>query len=145
MVINAGTPGTCTHCTTCYPAHALTVRHVAPHFFPGEHQFVFDGKNMTINRQLAIFITMNPMYEHRSVLPSNLKALFRPLAMMVPDNTMIAEVSLYAAGFRTASTVAVKLVTCLKVGGVGGGRGAGERGGGGGVWRGRACVTLQHR
>lgn len=38
-----------------------------------ERYFVFEGRNLQINNSLAIFITMNPMYEFRNVLPSNLK------------------------------------------------------------------------
>ena len=58
---------------------------------------------------------MNPMYEFRNVLPSNLKALFRPVAMMVPDYRLIAEVSLYANGFQSAAALATNLVSVLKV------------------------------
>lgn len=35
---------------------------------------------------------------------------------MVPDYTMIAEVSLHAAGFQSAHMLATKLVSCMKVG-----------------------------
>ncbi|GIL68853.1 hypothetical protein Vafri_22075 [Volvox africanus] len=81
----------------------------------GQRYTVFEGRTMYVNSSLAMFVTMNPMYEHRSVLPSNLKSLFRPVAMMVPDYTMIAEVSLYAAGFQSAQMLATKLVSCLKI------------------------------
>ena len=50
------------------------------------------------------------------MLPSNLKALFRPVAMMVPDYRLIAEVSLYANGYRDAAALAINLVSVLKVG-----------------------------
>lgn len=34
---------------------------------------MFEGRNLGINASLALFITMNPMYEFRNMLPSNLK------------------------------------------------------------------------
>lgn len=39
----------------------------------GQRSFVFEGRSIALNRDLAIFITMNPMYQFRNVLPSNLK------------------------------------------------------------------------
>ena len=72
------------------------------------------GKQVKVNPDMAIFITMNPGYAGRSNLPDNLKQLFRSLAMTKPDGQLIAQVMLYSQGFRTAEKLASKIVPFFK-------------------------------
>lgn len=68
------------------------------------------GKQLRINKNIGIFITTNPTYAGRSTLPPNLTKLFRPMAMTRPDRELIAQVMLFSQGFRTAESLASKIV-----------------------------------
>ena len=50
-------------------------------------------------------------YAGRAELPENLKALFRPCAMVVPDFELICEIMLVAEGFLEARLLARKFIT----------------------------------
>ncbi|EGD76743.1 dynein heavy chain isotype 1B [Salpingoeca rosetta] len=79
----------------------------------GQPQAELLGRTVDINPNSGIFITLNPAgkgYGGRQKLPDNLKQLFRPVAMSRPDLELIAEVMLFAEGFRAAKDLGRKLV-----------------------------------
>lgn len=71
-----------------------------------------EGDEVTLDPTCGAYITMNPGYLGRSELPEGLKALFRPMTVMVPDLVLICENMLMAEGFVTAKALASKFF-CL--------------------------------
>jgi dynein heavy chain len=72
-------------------------------------RFRFDESDINLDAKTGIFITMNPGYAGRVELPDNLKALFRPCVMVVPDMETICEIMLLSEGFNSARLLARKM------------------------------------
>lgn len=70
---------------------------------------------MRLIHTIGIYVTMNPGYAGRSELPDNLKALFRPVTMVVPDLILICENMLMSEGFNLAKILAKKMCVLYKL------------------------------
>ncbi|CAE7303428.1 ODA11 [Symbiodinium natans] len=74
-------------------------------------RFFLQGDEIHLDRGVGVFITMNPGYLGRSELPEGLKALFRPITVMVPDFMLIMENMFMSEGFLDAKNLALKFST----------------------------------
>ncbi|NXF29028.1 DYH10 protein, partial [Nyctibius bracteatus] len=77
--------------------------------------FQFEGQEITLDSRMGIFITMNPGYAGRTELPESVKALFRPVVVIVPDLQQICEIMLFSEGFLTAKILAKKMTVLYKL------------------------------
>lgn len=81
----------------------------------GKESFRMGEDEIKLDPTCGAFITMNPGYLGRAELPEGLKALFRPITVVVPDLELICENILMAEGFVSAKLLARKFVTLYKL------------------------------
>uniref|UniRef100_A0A8B9HPK8 Dynein, axonemal, heavy chain 9 n=1 Tax=Astyanax mexicanus TaxID=7994 RepID=A0A8B9HPK8_ASTMX len=94
---------------------AVQVKSIQDAIRDKKKRFNFMGEEINLFPSVGIFITMNPGYAGRTELPENLKALFRPCAMVVPDFELICEIMLVAEGFIEARLLARKFITLYQL------------------------------
>uniref|UniRef100_A0A803TFR0 Dynein axonemal heavy chain 17 n=1 Tax=Anolis carolinensis TaxID=28377 RepID=A0A803TFR0_ANOCA len=94
---------------------AVQVKSIQDAIRDKRQNFNFLGEDIKLVPSVGIFITMNPGYAGRTELPENLKALFRPCAMVVPDFELICEIMLVAEGFIEARLLARKFITLYQL------------------------------
>ena len=75
----------------------------------------FEGQEISMDNRVGIFITMNPGYAGRTELPESVKALFRPVVVIVPDLQQICEIMLFSEGFLMAKILAKKMTVLYKL------------------------------
>ncbi|XP_050408300.1 dynein axonemal heavy chain 10 [Patella vulgata] len=78
-------------------------------------RFHFEGQEINLDCRVGIFITMNPGYAGRTELPESVKALFRPVVVIVPDLQQICEIMLFSEGFLLAKVLAKKMTVLYKL------------------------------
>uniref|UniRef100_A0A3Q1G9E8 Dynein axonemal heavy chain 10 n=1 Tax=Acanthochromis polyacanthus TaxID=80966 RepID=A0A3Q1G9E8_9TELE len=78
-------------------------------------RFIFEGQEISLDDRMGIFITMNPGYAGRTELPESVKALFRPVVVIVPDLQQICEIMLFSEGFLMAKVLAKKMTVLYKL------------------------------
>jgi dynein heavy chain 1 len=79
-----------------------------------ESEIAISGKKSLVHADTGIFITNNPNYEGRSMLPDNLKSKFLTYRMMVPDSEIITRVLLSTQGFIESARLASIMVEFFK-------------------------------
>merc|ERR1719482_35888 len=72
------------------------------------HNTVIEGDEINLDPTCGAYITMNPGYLGRSELPEGLKALFRPITVMVPDFCLIMENMFMSEGFLESKALGQK-------------------------------------
>ncbi|KAH8871924.1 Dynein heavy chain 10, axonemal [Schistosoma japonicum] len=77
--------------------------------------FLFEGITIKLDSRVGVFITMNPGYAGRTELPESVKALFRPVVVIVPDLQQICEIMLFSQGFLTAKVLAKKMTALYRL------------------------------
>ncbi|XP_031619236.1 LOW QUALITY PROTEIN: dynein heavy chain 7, axonemal [Contarinia nasturtii] len=98
-------------------AHYMQTIQMALKSSSKQQNFIIDGTSLLLNRSCAIFTTfssLKPINCHEK-LHDNLKTLFRPISMMLPDLQRIAEIELLSHGYENAKSLGTKIITLFQL------------------------------
>ena len=80
----------------------------------GSDQITFIGEEkFNIERGYFVAATQNTGYLGRNVMPDDLKVLFRPVSLTVPDTRRIVQAKLFSSGFSSSQELHNKLVSVI--------------------------------
>ena len=91
-----------------------TLKQMQDHLRAQSTEWPYEGINRILKPQMGVFITQNPSYKGRTVLPDSVKVLFRPFSMIVPDFELIAENLMVSEGFKEARTLSQLMIRLFK-------------------------------
>ncbi|TSK77047.1 Dynein heavy chain 2, axonemal [Bagarius yarrelli] len=97
---------TLTRCVSSGPNRFLSILR----WSAGATNFIFEGRELRLVWSCGV-LSLDPGYAGRTELPDNLKSMFRPISMVVPDSTLIAEITLFGEGFNNCKLLAKKVFT----------------------------------
>ncbi|CDR94382.1 cytoplasmic dynein heavy chain, putative [Babesia bigemina] len=97
---------------------AETVQRIVVSKKNGAADIQLAGRNVQLNSNIGIFVTINPCYISRNSFPLNLKMLCRPIVMDRVDLRQVIYVLLQLSGIEEASNIANDLCNVLNCCGI---------------------------
>lgn len=87
-----------------------TIYQIQSALFRRDDKVCINGDSFALKHTSGLFLTMNPDYNGRNILPDNICKLFLPILAEVPNSSAILEMLLSTYGFSQSKTLSKKLI-----------------------------------